>query len=171
MPIKDHNSYLGSRYTDQDIQDSIKSLGLIARHSENIFSITASKLKEGKIVGWFQGASEFGPRALGNRSILCKPYPAEMKDYLNNRVKFREEFRPFAPSVMLEHVKKYFQINQESPHMLIACQVVKEMEEAVSAIVHLVMICATDAGGVRNIVPIAKERVCCSPFMSDKTSS
>ena len=82
-------------------------------------------LEEGKIVAWFQGGAEFGPRALGNRSILCKPYPSEMKDYLNKRVKFREEFRPFAPSVLNEFKNDYFHINQESPHMLIACKIKK----------------------------------------------
>ena len=91
----------------------------------NIEQLTASYIYNGKIIGWFQGGSEFGPRALGNRSILCKPYPSKMKDYLNKRVKFREYFRPFAPAVLKENSKEYFNLNQESPHMLIACKAKK----------------------------------------------
>ena len=80
---------------------------------ENIFSETAKFLSEGKIIGWFQGGAEFGPRALGNRSILCKPFPIKMKDHLNINVKFREKFRPFAPAVLEEEYKKYFDITQK----------------------------------------------------------
>ena len=71
----------------------------------------AKYLADGKIIGFFQNSAEFGPRALGNSSILCKPYPREMKDYLNLRVKFRENFRPFAPAVLEEDYSKYFDIN------------------------------------------------------------
>ena len=103
----------------------------------NIFKYVAKLIKEGKIVAWFQGSSEFGPRALGNRSILCKPYPANMKDYLNNRVKFREYFRPFAPAVLEEKYKEYFNLNQTSPHMLIACKVKKNKSNQIPAVVHV----------------------------------
>ena len=94
-------------------------------------------LSKGKIIGWFQGESEFGPRALGNRSILTRPFPAEMKDYLNKRVKFREEFRPFAPAVLIEYMDEYFQINQESPHMLIACLATDRAKKEIPATVHI----------------------------------
>ena len=70
--------------------------------------------------------AEFGPRALLNRSILCKPYPAEMRDHLNNQVKFRENFRPFAPAVLSEYQNEFFEINQNSFHMLIASKVKRE---------------------------------------------
>lgn len=76
-------------------------------------------------------------RALGNRSILVKPFPVEMKDYLNKKVKFREEFRPFAPSILKEYTSTYFDLNQESPHMLIAAKIKSEMKEKVPAIVHV----------------------------------
>ncbi|MCB9362528.1 carbamoyl transferase [Candidatus Woesearchaeota archaeon] len=137
LPKRDHNSYTGSRFTDDEIVAAIKEAGLEPKKSDDIFSLTAQKLKEGKIVGWFQGAAEFGPRALGNRSILCKPFPTDMKDYINAQIKFREHFRPFAPSALAEHAQEYFEINQESPHMLIACQVKKSMEDKVGAIVHV----------------------------------
>ena len=90
-----------------------------------------------KIIGWFQGAAEFGPRALGNRSILCKPYPAEMKDYLNNQVKFRESFRPFAPAILSEYQKDFFEINQDSFHMLIASKVKEDKKGTIPAVVHV----------------------------------
>ena len=88
-------------------------------------------------MAWFQGGSEFGPRALGNRSILTRPYPASMKDFLNNRVKFREEFRPFAPAVLSEYQNLYFDIKQQSPHMLIACRALKEKCADIAATVHI----------------------------------
>ena len=103
----------------------------------NIEQLTASYIYNGKIIGWFQGSSEFGPRALGNRSILCKPYPSKMKDYLNKRVKFREYFRPFAPAVLKENSKEYFNLNQESPHMLIACKAKKNKKNLIPAVVHV----------------------------------
>lgn len=136
-PRKEHNYYLGSGFTDDEIKAAFKKLELKFKKSDDIYSLTAKKIKEGKIVGWFQGGAEFGPRALGNRSILCKPYPSDMKDYINARVKFREYFRPFAPAVLWEHAKEYFKIKQESPHMLIACQVVEKMKDKIEAVVHV----------------------------------
>ena len=104
---------------------------------DNIFRSTAKYLEQGKIVGWFQGRAEFGPRALGNRSILTRPYPASMKDYLNSRVKFRESFRPFAPAVLSERASDYFEIQQESPHMLIATQATSLARKKIPATVHV----------------------------------
>ena len=102
-----------------------------------MYKDVSNYLEKGKIVAWFQGGSEFGPRALGNRSILCRPYPKEMKDHLNIRVKFREEFRPFAPSVLSEYQKDFFHINQDSPHMLMACKIKKDKKKIIPAIVHI----------------------------------
>ena len=104
---------------------------------DKIYEDTAKFLYKGKVVGWFQGQAEFGPRALGNRSILCKPFPTNMKDHLNKNVKFREVFRPFAPSVLEENLHEYFNINQKSEHMLIACKVKKNKKKAVPAVVHV----------------------------------
>ena len=75
--------------------------------TKDISHEVAKLISEGNVIGWFSGRSEFGPRALGNRSILCKPFPKSMKDYLNFRVKFREGFRPFAPAVLEKYQKNY----------------------------------------------------------------
>ena len=113
IPIKRNNFYVGSRETKNKIVESLKEKRIKYKdYNEKIFDVTAEHLQEGKIIGWYQGASEFGPRALGNRSILCKPFP-KMKDHLNINVKFREEFRPFAPAVLEENFKEYFDIKQK----------------------------------------------------------
>jgi len=136
-PIKNHNTFLGSRFTEAEIQNALRESQVDFEICEDVHTLTADRLAEGKIVGWFQGAAEFGPRALGNRSILVKPYPAEMKDYLNQRVKFREGFRPYAPAVLAEHANEYFQIGQESPHMLIATKATESRKEQIPAVVHV----------------------------------
>lgn len=136
-PNKQHNFYLGSGCDELEIIEAARKTGLEVFKPENIFELTAKKIFEGKIIGWFQGRSEFGPRALGNRSILARPFPAEMKDYVNDQVKFREYFRPFAPVILAENTREYFQITQESPHMLIACQVQPEKKNEIPAVVHV----------------------------------
>ena len=85
-------------------------------------------LAEGNVIGWFQGRSEFGPRALGNRSILADPRTAEMKDNLNKRVKHRQAFRPFAPIVLAERAKEIFEGDENSPFMLLAKRVRPEWQ-------------------------------------------
>ena len=136
-PKKYHDFYLGSSFSDNDIELVLKSRNIIFEKSEDIFSKVASELFNKKIIGWFQKSAEFGPRALGNRSILTSPFPKEMKDILNKRVKFREEFRPFAPSILAEFTEEYFEIKQESPHMLIAVDVKKEKINEIPAVVHV----------------------------------
>lgn len=133
------HSYLGSSFNDREILKVLQTYKNKIKFvkQKDIFSKTASLISDGKIIGWFQGSAEFGPRALGNRSILCKPFPGEMRDYINKKVKFREEFRPFAPAVLEENQKDYFEINQESPYMLIACKIKKEVKKKVQAIVHV----------------------------------
>lgn len=136
-PQRTHNFYLGSGYSDKEIEEAILKSGLTFKKANNIHEITAQRLNEGKIIAWFQGRAEFGPRALGNRSILTRPFPEEMKNYLNNKVKFREDFRPFAPAVLAEHTSDYFSIAQESPHMLIACKVKSHKRFQIGATVHV----------------------------------
>jgi carbamoyltransferase len=94
-------------------------------------------LAEGKIIGWFQGKMEFGPRALGNRSILADPRNAAMKDIVNKKVKHREPFRPFAPSVLEERSGEYFEIDCASPFMLLVCRVKEGMRSRIPATVHV----------------------------------
>ena len=97
----------------------------------------AGLLAQGKILGWFEGGSEIGPRALGHRSIICDPRKPEMKDILNAKVKHREGFRPFAPSVLLEKAPDYFDLACESPYMLLIAEVKKEKQHLVPAITHV----------------------------------
>ena len=99
-PLKDHNFYLGSGYSDREIEKELNRSKVEYEVPKNLVKTVAKHLAEGKIIGWFQGRSEFGPRALGNRSILSRPFPKEQKDHINARVKFREEFRPFAPAIL-----------------------------------------------------------------------
>ncbi len=98
---------------------------------------TAQYLAEGKIVGWFQGGSEFGPRALGHRSILADPRRAEMKDIINEKIKHRESFRPYAPSVLLEHSREYFDLSCPSPYMLLVADVIESKRDVIPAVVHV----------------------------------
>ena len=133
---KRHDFYLGSRFDNKEILNVISNYNLKYYQSKNIYQDTAKRLAEGKIIAWFQGGAEFGPRALGNRSILTKPYPAEMKDYLNKRVKFRESFRPYAPAILKEYASEYFDINQETPHMLMAVKAKESKKKKIAATVH-----------------------------------
>ena len=134
---KDWNNYKGSSFSNKEIKKTLKKNNLKILKTKDIFEYTSKKLKLGKVIAWFQGSAEFGPRALGNRSILAKPYPSTMKDYINNNVKFRENFRPLAPAVLKEKSKIYFQLNQnEIPHMLQAIKVKKTAYKRIPAIIH-----------------------------------
>tara|TARA_A100001234_G_C12638600_1_gene391015 strand:+ start:782 stop:2521 length:1740 start_codon:yes stop_codon:yes gene_type:complete len=136
---KHENFYLGSKFKDTEILKILKKEKKITYQNcgKKINYKTAELLNKQKIIAWFQDRSEMGPRALGNRSILCQPFPKSMKDYLNERVKFREYFRPFAPAVLKEKQKKYFKINQDSYHMLIACNVNIKNKNKIEAVVHV----------------------------------
>ncbi|MDP7560299.1 MAG: carbamoyltransferase C-terminal domain-containing protein [Planctomycetota bacterium] len=104
---------------------------------EELIGRTAAAIKENRIIGWFQGRMEFGPRALGARSILANPCNPDMKDILNHRVKKRESFRPFAPAVLADRAADYFSLKQPSPYMLIAASVKEEARDRVPAITHV----------------------------------
>ncbi len=129
--------YLGNEYSDEDITEAIKSVGFPVRKTENAPAFAANKLSEGKIVGWYQGRMEVGPRALGNRSILGHPGIPGMKDEINRRVKFREWWRPFAPSVLLEDCGIYFDSDHESPYMLFVYNTKEEMLDKIPAVCHV----------------------------------
>lgn len=115
----DH-AYFGPEYSMQEIKKTLIKIGLKFEKLDNSPLDCSNKLKNGKIVGWFQNKMEFGPRALGNRSILSAPYPNNKKDYINTKIKHRENFRPFAPAIMEEKMSEYYKINIKSPFMLIA---------------------------------------------------
>jgi carbamoyltransferase len=138
--VMDH-SYAGKRYTEQDIDRALAKflvrIQTTALRSEDICRETAKLLADQSVIGWFQGASEFGPRALGNRSLLADPRKAEMKDILNKRVKHRQAFRPFAPIVLAERAKEIFEGEEDSPFMLIAKPVRPEWRDRIPAVVHV----------------------------------
>ncbi|MCC6818897.1 MAG: carbamoyltransferase [Bacteroidia bacterium] len=119
-------SYLGPDYSDKEIEQTCKLMKAVyTKYSDNaeMNKFVASKLADGGVVGWFQGRMEFGPRALGNRSILGDARNPEMQKKLNLKIKYREGFRPFAPSVLAEDVKDYFDLDSDSPYMLIVSPV------------------------------------------------
>jgi len=131
------NYYKGSSFSNEEIKTALEFHNVKYFEPKNFSKYVAIKLKDQKIIGWFQEGAEFGPRALGNRSILTAPFPKEMKDILNSRVKFRETFRPFAPSILSEFTSDYFEIKQPSPHMLIAVNVKPEKICKIPAVVHV----------------------------------
>ena len=132
------NAYLGREYSDEEIQESFKEFpDMIIDKPENLTKSAAKLIADGKIVSMFQGGSEYGPRALGHRSILANPAIPNMKDILNMRVKFREEFRPFAPAVLYEHQTEYFELEQYTPFMLIVCDVKEDKRKVIPAVTHV----------------------------------
>ena len=123
-------SYLGPSYSQTEIEAELKNINASFEvlDENDLIEKTAGCLKNGDAVGWFQGRMEFGPRALGGRSILGDPRSEKMQKNLNLKVKYRESFRPFAPSVLREDVDKWFELNKDSPYMLIVSEVKKEKQ-------------------------------------------
>ena len=120
-------SYLGPEYSSLEIKDILKDIGanFETLSKDEVLDFTTNNLIEGKAIGWFQGKMEFGPRALGGRSIIGDPRSPEMQKKLNLKVKFRESFRPFAPAVLLEDLREWFDLESESPYMLLVGKVNK----------------------------------------------
>ena len=123
-------AYLGPKLSEKNIEDQLIKLKgkYIKKTSKEISSIVAKELSNSKTVGWFQGRMEFGPRALGGRSILADPRSEKMQKELNLKIKFRESFRPFAPSVLREDVNEWFELDDDSPYMLLVSEVKKEKQ-------------------------------------------
>ena len=140
--VMDH-AYWGPQFTPEAIRLALETSGISDSLSirkisdEELLQQTAGQIADGKIVGWFQGRAEWGPRALGNRSILVDPRRAEMKDVLNQRVKHREPFRPFAPSILEEATAQYFERSHPSPFMNLAYAVRPEKRAAIPAPTHV----------------------------------
>lgn len=132
---KPYPVYTGKIYSDEEIEKSIKDLKYYK--SDNVTKEVAKLISEHKIIGWFQGKSEYGARALGNRSILCDPRDGKMKDILNHKVKHRESFRPFAPAVLYEEANKFFEIDEECPYMLRIVDVLEKAKSKLQAITHV----------------------------------
>src|SRR5262249_24214108 len=138
--VMDH-AYTGVAYSGERVNaDAARWMVRIqatSRRSDDICAETAQLLAQGHVIGWFQGRSEFGPRALGNRSILADPRTAEMKEKLNKQVKHRQAFRPFAPVVPAERAHEIFEDHRDSPYMLLAEGVRPEWRERIPAVVHV----------------------------------
>jgi carbamoyltransferase len=131
--------YLGPSFKRSEILAAVESAGLKPRPSKSAPHDAADLIAAGKIVAWFQGRMEFGPRALGNRSLLADPRRAEMRNILNQMVKHREDFRPFAPSVMAEHADEWFEVGPHTKShefMLFACPVRAGFAEKIPAVLH-----------------------------------
>ena len=125
-----NGSYLGPSFTNKQVKDKLNSLGAIyEEHNDDVLvDIVANNLKNQKTVGWFQGRMEFGPRALGSRSILADPRSEKMQKELNLKVKFRESFRPFAPSILREDLEEWFNLSCDSPYMLLVSNVKENIQ-------------------------------------------
>lgn len=125
-----HGAFLGPAYQQTDIESRLQAIG--AKFStvsdDDLIRETAAALAAGKAVGWHQGRMEFGPRALGGRSILADPRSPQVQKQLNLKIKYRESFRPFAPSVLREDVAEWFQLNTDSPYMLLVAEVAEDKQ-------------------------------------------
>ena len=120
------NSYLGPSYSNDEIKEFLKNNKIKYKFfskKKDLVSIISKKISKGKVIGWFQGKMEFGPRALGNRSIIADPRSEKMQKNINLKIKFRESFRPFAPIVLKEQVSNWFDFKGDSPYMLLVSNV------------------------------------------------
>jgi len=138
------HAYWGPGYSKDEIRRAIESSGVAQKGyqlaelpEEELIKRTAASIADGKIVGWFQGRAEWGPRALGNRSIVADPRRPEMKEILNRRIKHREIFRPFAPSILAEATSEYFEKSHPSPFMTLAYSVRPEKRDKIPAPTHV----------------------------------
>ncbi len=123
-------SLLGPAFSDEEVRQYLDSVGAkysVCDSDEDVVDRVADAIAEGKVVGWHQGRMEFGPRALGARSIIGDARNTEMQSKMNLKIKYRESFRPFAPSALVEHAQEYFDIDAESPYMLLVCPVREEI--------------------------------------------
>jgi len=140
------HAYWGSKYSNDEIKDilQVNSTSINSQHctiqyignEEELCKKTATAISEGKVIGWFQGRMEWGPRALGNRSILGDPRRPDMKDILNLKIKRRESFRPFAPSILRSHVSDWFEHEDEVPFMMKVFQIKDNKQALVPAVTH-----------------------------------
>ena len=133
-----NHAYWGSEFSDEECLLALQSHDLQPKHLEReaLLHLVADALCEGKVVGWFQGRMEFAARALGNRSLLADPRRSDMRDIINLKIKFREKFRPFAPSILEERVGEYFEIDTSVPFMEKVFKVRQEKREQIPAVTH-----------------------------------
>jgi carbamoyltransferase len=132
------HAYWGPSYSNEEIESVLKqSEGIQYSRSENIAREAAEAIAEGKILGWFQGRMEVGPRALGNRSIIADPSRADMKDRVNKQVKNREPWRPFAPSMLYQTMDQFLVDPRPSPFMILAFDTKEEAREQIQSAIHV----------------------------------
>ena len=122
-------TYLGPKFSNKEIINylNIINANYFSMEDNELFDYIAKHISNGKVVGWFNGHMEFGPRALGGRSIIGDPRNQKMQAIMNLKIKYRESFRPFAPSVLEEDISSQFEINTKSPYMLLVAQIKKEL--------------------------------------------
>jgi carbamoyltransferase len=140
------HAFVGPKYSNEHIASLLhekkpaidaKGCTITEYRDDSLYSHIAKRIADGKVVGWFQGRMEWGPRALGNRSILCDPRRSDMKDILNQKIKRRESFRPFAPSIIRESVADWFETDYDVPFMLQVFQIRPEKRELIPAVTHV----------------------------------
>lgn len=136
------NIYLGESFKESEIIEALRAQNIPYDRVEDsrLFNLVAGELSKGKIIGWYQGRTEWGPRALGNRSILADPRNPDMKDIINSKIKFREFFRPFAPAILSDDVNKYIEKEREmylDLFMLVAYPVKEEQKSSIPAVTHI----------------------------------
>lgn len=133
------HAYTGPEYSDEDYAAALAAAGLEAERMDDdaLFPFVAERIEAGDVVGWFQGRMEFGPRALGNRSIIVDPRRDDMKDILNARIKHREPFRPFAPSILAEATGEWFEQDYASPFMVLVYKTREDKRERIPAVNHV----------------------------------
>lgn len=136
--VQDH-AYWGCESTDDECLAAIREVGLPCESltADALVEWTVEKMLDGKVVGWFQGKMEFGARALGNRSLIADPRRTDMRDIINLRIKFREKFRPFAPSILEEHVGEWFEIDEHTPYMEKVFPIRTEKRALIPAVTHV----------------------------------
>ena len=135
--------YLGPSFDNKEIEEIINKNNNLNEFQvkklpdKELYKVTAKQIIENKVIGWFKGRMEWGPRALGNRSILANPTNRNINDLLNLKIKLREKFRPFAPAILDEYKEMYFDINYESPFMMNVVEAKDLAKEKIPAVVHI----------------------------------
>jgi carbamoyltransferase len=134
-----YNAYTGAKFSNEEIENCLKTERIeYTRYQDNeLLELVADALVEGKVIGWFQGRAEFGPRALGHRSIIVDPRRTDAKELLNSKIKRRESFRPFAPSILEEYVSEYFEKTDKVPFMEKVYLIKKEKQNEIPAVTHI----------------------------------
>ena len=134
-----NHAYWGCESSDAECLAAIKEAGLPCETLDvkSLIALTVDRMIDGKVVGWFQGRMEFGARALGNRSLLADPRRPDMRDIINLRIKFREKFRPFAPSILEEQIAEWFEIDEPAPYMEKVFPIRQEKRPLIPAVTHV----------------------------------